>query len=105
MKQVLYDIERDNGDWFSLTAYTDRPADGLTLFMHDFSAEAEKCFGDEEVEHFYSFSEEETAKLAKALGNTDLPAALTEFFHGEMRDTEFFGFCKQNGIKWDSFYR
>ena len=105
MKQVLYDIERDNGDRFILRAYEDPFTCGLVLEGQDFCALAERLFGDEEYEYYYCFSKEDTEKLAKALGNADLPAALTEFFHGEMRDAEFFGFCKQNGIKWDSFYR
>ena len=97
---ILYDIKRDNGDQFILRAYVDTFTHGLILEGQDFSSTAKEMFGDEEYEYYYRFSKEETEKAKKMLGNADILAAVSGFFHEEMRETEFIEFCKQNGIKY-----
>ena len=99
----LYDIKREDGDWFSLSAqiYEGR----LILFQHDFSKLHERMFGDEECEEYFTFDEENTDKLFDLFKTKDLLTSLYIYFDGEMRDLEFYDYCKENGIEYESFVR
>ncbi len=95
---TLYDIKRENGDWFILRAYLQ---DGkLKLEGQDFTGLAENMFGSEEYECFYYFDLENTKKLAHLLNTDELLKGLAVFFGGEMKDREFFAFCKENDVQF-----
>lgn len=93
---TLYDIKREDGNWFRLTAYL---SDGeLKLEAHDFCELAESMFGDSEHETFYMFDSENTQKLLQVLETDNLLEGLQNFFGGQMKDRDFFELCKKNGV-------
>lgn len=98
---TLYDIKREDGDWFSLRAYIDSSYNKLYLEGQDFTKLAKDMFGDEEYEYFYVFSKESIIKLKKALNNDDLLSGLNDYFHGEMLNSEFIELCKKNDIPYE----
>lgn len=98
---TLYDINKKNGDEFILRAYIKNGC--LYIEGHDFSNAAQEFFGEEEYEYFYSFSKEDTTKLAAVFGNKDLLLALNEFFNGEMKNDEFEKICSDNNIQYKVF--
>ena len=93
---TLYDIKREDGDWFSLSAQIQ--GSKLVLFRHDFSKIHEMMFGDEECETYFVFDEENTDKLFDSFKTKDMLTSLYNYFGGEMRDLDFFDYCKDNGI-------
>lgn len=100
-KVTLYDIKKDDGDWFKLRAFM--LSDGrLVLEGQDFSKIAKEWFSDEEHEYFYIFDFENTNKLKVVLNTDDLLVSLVSFFNGEMINKEFFKFCEDNDIKFDT---
>lgn len=95
---TLYRVE-NKGDLFILRAYL---LDGaLRLEGQDFSETAERMFGDEEYEYFYSFSLEATNKLLSILGGDNILDAVNNFFNGKMANSEFFELCDDNKISYD----
>ena len=97
-KITLYRID-NKGDLFILRAYL---LDGaLILEGQDFSETAERMFGDEEYEYFYSFSLEATNKLLSILGGDSILDAVNKFFDGKMANAEFFKLCDDNKISYD----
>lgn len=51
-------------------------------------------------ECFYYFDLENTKKLAHLLNTDELLKGLAVFFGGEMKDQEFFAFCKENDVQF-----
>lgn len=98
---TLYDIKREDGNWFSLTAYLNNGE--LRLASHDFCKLAEDMYGNEEHETFYQFNVENTTKLAAVLKTKNLLKWLQLYFDGKMRDREFLSLCEKNNIKYSSF--
>lgn len=98
---TLYDIKREDGNWFSLTACLNNGE--LRLAGHDFCKLAEKMYGNEEHETFYQFNVENTIKLAAVLNTKNLLKGLQLYFDGKMRDREFLTLCEENNIKYSSF--
>ena len=97
---ILYDIKREDGDWFCLRAYIDQIDNKLFLEGQDFSKLAKDMFGDEEYEYFYIFDKISVEKIKKILNNDDILLALSDYFHGEMRETDFIELCKNNDIAY-----
>ena len=100
---TLYDIKREDGDWFSLSEQIHNSK--LILFRHDFSKIHEMIFGDEECETYFIFDEENTNKLFDLFKTKDLLTSLYIYFGEEMRDLEFFDYCKDNGIEYNRIVR
>lgn len=98
---TLYDVKREDGNWFGLTAYLDNGE--LRLARHDFCELAEEMYGNEEHETFYQFNAENTMKLAAVLKTEDLLKGLQVYFDGKMRDGEFFDLCEENNIRYSFF--
>lgn len=95
---TLYSIREENGDSYSMTAtYTGTE---LIMFSHDFSQFHKAFFGDDEYEGYRIFDSENVDKLCALFDTTDILSALTEYFKGEMKDTEFFDLCKENSISF-----
>jgi len=97
----LYDIKREDGDWFSLRAYIDPLSNDLFLEGQDFTKLAEEMFGDEEYEYFYIFPTKSINKLKVVFNNDDVLDAISTFFHGEMLNSEFIELCKKNDIPYE----
>lgn len=92
----IYNIKKENGDWFILRAYL---ANGcLILEGQDFTEMAEDIYGDEEYEYYYSFSKEDAIKLLSILGGDDILNAVKFFFNGEMKNKQFRKLCEENSI-------
>ncbi|HPX33208.1 MAG TPA: hypothetical protein PLT36_06875 [Erysipelotrichaceae bacterium] len=98
---TLYDIKREDGDWFSLRAYIDSSCNKLYLEGQDFTKLAKDMFGDEEYEYFYVFSNKSVEKLKVIFNNDDVLDAISTFFHGEMLNSEFIELCKKNDIPYE----
>lgn len=99
----IYDIKREDGDWFSLSAQIYNSE--LILFQHDFSKLHEKMFGDEECETYFVFDKENTDKLFDLFNTKDLLTSLYNYFDGDMRDLEFYDLCKNNEINYKMVVR
>lgn len=75
---TLYDIKRENGDWFILRAYLQ---DGkLKLEGQDFTGLAENMFGSEEYECFYYFDLENTKKNCSSVEYRRSVKGFSRFF-------------------------
>ena len=102
-RETLYDIGKQNGDWFKMEAFFTGVE--LVLLIHDFSNMHEDIFGDDESEVFYVFDSENVEKLISVFHTTDLLASLSEFYDGKMRDKEFFDLCRENNISFNQNIR
>ncbi len=78
----------------------------LTVSGQDVGPAAEEFWSDLDYEYWYSFDEEETAKLLKAIhGEEDPEEAFLREFNGESACRTLRAFCDENGIRYrfDSF--
>lgn len=98
----IYDLQRENGDRFILTATLSKKGE-LSFDGVDYTSLGKKMFHDIEFEYGYYFSQEETEKLSYLFKTKDLLIAIKEFFHGEIRNTDFLNLCKENNIAYKTW--
>lgn len=84
-------------------------AEGKLLIQgQDLGKKVMEFWDDSDYEYWYSFSKEETRKLAEILGVNEnwevrLLEAIAEKFSGMHGDVELANFCKENNIEYKFF--
>lgn len=80
-------------------------ADGtLTISGHDLGPYVEDSWGDSDYEYWYSFDEENTARLLAAIhGEEDPEAALLQSFSGERGCIKLRSLCARKKIEYSFF--